>query len=176
MNAAYNSTPLKWFGDSLVPARPTSNGTFLCITPTAVQAGVARRLRLLWSSAQLVGGVYVGENVSAVLLGSAAVRHAPHPWDAWGPDLSSVLVLTQSELAQTGSVVLTAMDDLRPIRAPRGLPRAPARRVRPGRRGQAAARRLSFVFGPMPSSPFGELGDNVGCECRCSRACASASR
>ena len=107
----------------------------------------------------------MGENVSAVLLGSAAVRHAPHPWDTWGPDLSSVLVLTQSELAQTGSVVLTAMDDLRPIREFRAHFRVRLRGEECGETGadgHCGAEGLSFVFGPMPSSPFGELGVGVG--------------
>ena len=74
-------------------------------------------------------------------------------------------MLTQSELAQTGSVVLTAMDDLRPIRAFRAHFRVRLRGEECGETGadgHCGAEGLSFVFGPMPSSPFGELGVGVG--------------
>ena len=72
VNAAYNSTPLKWFGDSLVPAQPMGDGRFLCITPTSAQAGAARRLRVSWPDVVVSGDTVYGENVSAVLFGSAA--------------------------------------------------------------------------------------------------------
>ena len=164
VNAAYHTTPLELFGDSLVPARPVANGAFQCIAPTAAQAGVARRLRLAWSSAQLAGSVLVGGSVSAVLLGSAAVWRAPVPWEH-EPGWSSLLTLTQAAMGQTGSVVLTAMDDLRPMREFRASFRASILGNECGEAGVAGrcgAEGVSFVFGPLSNTPFGELGVGVG--------------
>ena len=40
-SAHYNSTPQKWYGDSVVRAT-YSNGTIRCVTPTSAQSGAAR--------------------------------------------------------------------------------------------------------------------------------------
>ena len=112
-----------------------------------------------------------GENVSGVLLGSAAILAAPHAWSTAPFSHGDVLVLTQLEVGQTGSLVLTVLDDLRPIHEFRASFQLFIRGDECGKvgvLGHCGAEGVSFVFGPLPgtpplpSHPFGELGVGRG--------------
>ena len=139
-NSAYDDTPLKWHGDSMVPAT-YSNGTVHCVSPTSAQAGAARVLSVSFESAQANQSTIVGVGTVATLYGTAQVVPS-----------SGVVRLTSAAYDEKGSVVLSALDGDRPISsfsASFSVGMSGGSCGHAGISEHCGAEGMSFVYGPL---------------------------
>ena len=95
LTAWYDSTPQKWFGDSLVAAS-FANGSMLCVTPTSAQSGAARRIEVTFAASGPNGSGVLGVGGgTGLLLGRARVVPS-----------ASAVELTSESVGEIGSLLV----------------------------------------------------------------------
>ena len=145
-SAHYNSTPQKWYGDSVVRAT-YSDGIVRCVTPTSAQSGAARLLSLTFGP-QHTANTLEGVGATATLRGAAFVLGE-----------RGALRLTTAGYGEKGSIAISASD------GDRALSRFTARFSvsmyggscgHAGISGHCGAEGMSFLYGLLPPTAFGE--------------------
>ena len=144
----YASTPQKWYGDSVV--RGTyRDGTVRCVTPPSAQSGAARLLSISFGPQHLANMTSIeGHGATATLRGAAFVQGA-----------RQALRLTTAAYGEMGAIGVAAHDGDRPLSrftVSFSVSMSGGSCGHAGISAHCGAEGMSFVYGTLPETAFGE--------------------